>query len=74
MLLTEVLVQVSYAIGVAAPVSLLVNTFGTQKVELTEGEISTKVSEIFDMQAFRYRAKIKIKKPNLQKKLHLTDT
>lgn len=59
----EVLVQVSYAIGVAAPVSLLVNTFGTQKVELSEGEISTKVSEIFDMKPFAIEQRLKLRNP-----------
>ncbi len=57
------MVQVSYAIGVAAPVSLLVNTFGTQKVELTEGEISTKVSEIFDMKPFAIEQRLKLRNP-----------
>ena len=59
----EVLVQVSYAIGVAAPVSLLVNTFGTQKVNLTEGEISKKVSEIFDMKPFAIEQRLKLRNP-----------
>ena len=49
--------------GVAAPVSLLVNTFGTQKVELTEGEISTKVSEIFDMKPFAIEQRLKLRNP-----------
>ncbi|MFV0164426.1 methionine adenosyltransferase [Empedobacter falsenii] len=59
----EVLVQVSYAIGVAAPVSLLVNTFGTEKVNLTEGEISKKVSEIFDMKPFAIEQRLKLRNP-----------
>ncbi len=45
----EALVQVSYAIGVAEPVSLTVNTYGTAKVKLTDGEIARKVMGIFDM-------------------------
>jgi len=45
----EVLVQVAYAIGVAQPVGLYVNTYGTANVDLTDGEISKKVGEIFDM-------------------------
>lgn len=45
----EALVQVSYAIGVAKPVSLTVNTYGTAKVKLSDGEIANKVMEIFDM-------------------------
>ena len=45
----EVLVQVAYAIGVAEPVGLYVNTYGTSKVNLADGEIAEKVKEIFDM-------------------------
>ena len=45
----EVLVQVAYAIGIARPVSLGVNTFGTSKVNLSDAEIATKIDEIFDM-------------------------
>lgn len=59
----EVLVQVSYAIGVAAPVSLLVNTFGTSKVNLTEGELSKKVSEIFDMRPYAIEKRLKLRNP-----------
>jgi S-adenosylmethionine synthetase len=46
---TEALVQVAYAIGVAEPVGLYVNTYGTAKVSLSDGEIAKKVNEIFDM-------------------------
>ncbi len=45
----EVLVQVAYAIGVAKPVGLYVNTYGTAKVKLTDGEIAQKVNKLFDM-------------------------
>ena len=45
----EALVQVAYAIGVAKPVSLSVNTYGTSKVNLTDGQIAEKLNEIFDM-------------------------
>lgn len=45
----EVLVQVAYAIGVAQPVGLYVNTYGTSKVQMTDGEIAAKVSALFDM-------------------------
>lgn len=45
----EVLVQVAYAIGVAEPVGLYVNTYGTAKVNMSDGEISKKIGEIFDM-------------------------
>lgn len=59
----EVLVQVSYAIGVAAPVSLLVNTFGTSKVNMTEGELSNKVNEIFDMRPYAIEKRLKLRNP-----------
>ncbi len=45
----ELLVQVSYAIGVARPVSIFVNTYGTARVALTDGEIAAKVGELFDL-------------------------
>ena len=45
----EILVQVSYAIGVARPVSIFVNTYGTAHVAMTDGEIARKVDEIFDL-------------------------
>ena len=45
----EVLVQVAYAIGVAKPVGLYVNTYSTAKVKLTDGEIALKVAKLFDM-------------------------
>jgi len=45
----EVLVQVAYAIGVAEPVGLYVNTYGTAKVNMKDGDIAAKVNELFDM-------------------------
>ena len=45
----EVLVQVSYAIGVARPVSIFVNTYGTAHVPMTDGQIASKVDELFDL-------------------------
>ena len=59
----EVLVQVSYAIGVAAPVSLLVDTKGTAKVNLTDGEISKIVSNIFDMRPYAIEKRLKLRNP-----------
>ena len=59
----EILVQVSYAIGVAAPVSLLVNTFGTLKVNMTEGELSKKVNELFDMRPYSIEKRLKLRNP-----------
>ena len=48
----EVLVQVAYAIGVAEPVGLFVNTYGTAHVKMTDGQIAEKVKEIFDMRPY----------------------
>jgi len=48
----EVLVQVAYAIGIAEPVGLFVNTYGTSHVKMTDGEIAEKVKEIFDMRPY----------------------
>ena len=45
----EVLVQVSYAIGIAQPLSVYVDTYGTSNVNLTDGEIATKISALFDL-------------------------
>lgn len=59
----EVLVQVSYAIGVAKPMGIYVNTFGTAKVELTDGEIARKVSELFDMRPYFIEQRLKLRNP-----------
>ena len=57
------LVQVAYAIGVAEPVSLNVNTFGTAKVNMTDGEISRRVSEIFDMRPHSIETRLTLRAP-----------
>jgi S-adenosylmethionine synthetase len=59
----EVLVQVSYAIGVVEPMGLYVNTYGTAKVDLTDGEIAKKVSELFDMRPFAIEQRLKLRSP-----------
>ena len=59
----EALVQVAYAIGVARPVSLYVNTRGTSKVDMTDGEISRIVSEIFDMRPNAIERRPKLRQP-----------
>uniref|UniRef100_UPI003B9B0BFB methionine adenosyltransferase domain-containing protein n=1 Tax=Flectobacillus sp. TaxID=50419 RepID=UPI003B9B0BFB len=59
----EVLVQVSYAIGVAKPCGLYVNTYGTAKVDLTDGEIARKVEEIFDMRPYFIEQRLKLRNP-----------
>ncbi len=57
------LVQVAYAIGVAEPVSLCVNTYGTGKVGLSDGEISRRVSQIFDMRPHSIEQRLKLRAP-----------
>ncbi len=62
----EALVQVAYAIGVAEPVSLYVNTNGTAKVALSDAEISEKVSKIFDMRPAAIERRLKLRQPIYQ--------
>ncbi|MFM6946607.1 MAG: methionine adenosyltransferase [Flavobacteriales bacterium] len=62
----EVLVQVSYAIGVAEPCGLYVNTYGTSKVGLTDGEIAVKVGQIFDMRPYFIEQRLKLRNPIYQ--------
>jgi S-adenosylmethionine synthetase len=59
----EVLVQVSYAIGVAKPTSINVETYGTATVDLTDGEISKKVEAIFDMRPYFIEKRLKLRTP-----------
>ncbi|HEY0298396.1 MAG TPA: methionine adenosyltransferase [Arachidicoccus sp.] len=59
----EALVQVSYAIGVAKPMGIYVNTFGTANVELTDGEISKIVEEVFDMRPYFIETRLKLRNP-----------
>ncbi len=59
----EVLVQVAYAIGVARPVSLYINTFGTSKVNLSDAQIAEKVEEIFDMRPKAIESRLKLRNP-----------
>lgn len=60
---TEVLVQVAYAIGVAEPVGLYVNTYGTAKVKMNDGEIAKKINEIFDMKPAAIVKRFGLKNP-----------
>jgi S-adenosylmethionine synthetase len=62
----EILVQVSYAIGVAKPCGLYVNTNGTAKVNLTDGEIAEKLGEIFDMRPYFIEQRLKLRNPIYQ--------
>ena len=59
----EVLVQVSYAIGVVEPTSIFVNTYGTAKVSLSDGEIAEKVAQIFDMRPYAIEERLKLRNP-----------
>lgn len=59
----EVLVQVSYAIGVAKPTSIYIDTKGTAKVDLTDGEISARVMELFDMRPWFIENRLKLRNP-----------
>lgn len=62
----EVLVQVSYAIGVAEPCGLYINTYGTSKVDLNDGEIAKKVSAIFDLRPYAIEQNLKLRNPIYQ--------
>ena len=59
----EVLVQVAYAIGVARPVGLYVDTYGTAKVKLNDGDIAQKISKIFDMRPYFIEERFKLRSP-----------
>ena len=59
----EALIQLSYAIGVAEPVSVFVNTYGTAKVALTDGEIADKVKALFDLRPKAIEERLKLRNP-----------
>ena len=59
----EMLVQVSYAIGVAKPMNIFVNTFGRAKVNMTDGEIAAKIWDIFDMRPKAIEERLKLRNP-----------
>ncbi len=59
----EVLVQVSYAIGVAKPCGLFIDTYGTSKVNMSDGEIARKVEKIFDMRPYAIEQRFKLRSP-----------
>ena len=59
----EVLVQVAYAIGVAQPVGLYVNTFGTAKVSANDGEIAKRIAKIFDMRPYFIEQRFSLRTP-----------
>lgn len=62
----QALVQVSYAIGVVKPMGIFVDTYGTAKVDMTDGEIAQKVSEIFDMRPGVIEQRLKLRNPMYQ--------
>ena len=59
----EMQVQVSYAIGVAKPVNIYVNTYGRSKVKFTDGEIAQKVAELFDLRPKAIERTLKLRQP-----------
>lgn len=59
----EILVQISYAIGVKDPMGIYVNTYGTSKVKESDGEIANKISELFDMTPYGIETRLGLRKP-----------
>lgn len=59
----EILVQISYAIGVKDPMGIYVNTYGTSKVAISDGEIAAKISEIFDMTPYGIETRLGLRNP-----------
>jgi S-adenosylmethionine synthetase len=59
----EILVQVSYAIGVAKPMNIFVDTYGSAKVNMTDGEIAKIVYDIFDMRPYAIETRLKLRNP-----------
>lgn len=59
----EILVQVSYAIGVVEPMGIFVNTYGKAKVDLTDGEIAEKIAQVFDMRPYSIEQRLNLRNP-----------
>ncbi len=59
----EMLVQISYAIGVAKPMNIYVNTYGRSKVQMTDGEIAKKIEELFDLRPKAIERSLKLRQP-----------
>ena len=59
----EILVQVSYAIGVAKPMGIFVNTYDTTKIDLSDSEIAKKIEDIFDMRPYFIEKRLKLRSP-----------
>ncbi|HLS30795.1 MAG TPA: methionine adenosyltransferase [Flavobacteriaceae bacterium] len=62
----KILVQVSYAIGVAEPTGLYINSYGTAKVDLSDGEIAEKVIKLFDLRPYAIEQNLKLRNPIYQ--------
>jgi len=59
----ELLVQVSYAIGIAEPMGVFVNTYGTSNVNMTDGEIAARIQELFDLRPYYIEQTLKLRQP-----------
>ena len=59
----EILIQISYAIGIAEPLNLFINTYGTAKVGLTDSQIAGKVNDIFDLRPYSIEQRLKLRNP-----------
>ncbi|MEG2151541.1 MAG: methionine adenosyltransferase domain-containing protein, partial [Bacteroidaceae bacterium] len=59
----EILVQVSYAIGVARPINIYVDTYGRSNVKMSDGEIAKKIDEIFDLRPKAIEERLKLRNP-----------
>ena len=59
----EILVQVSYAIGVAEPLNIYVNTYGTSHLQISDGEIAQKVAQLFDLRPGAIERNLKLREP-----------
>ena len=60
---SEILVQLAYAIGVAQPVNIYVNTYGTAKVQLQDGQIAEKITSLFDLRPYAIEERLKLRNP-----------
>ena len=59
----EMLVQISYAIGIAEPVSIYVNTYGRKHVDMSDGEIAEKIKDLFDLRPYSIEQRLKLRNP-----------
>ena len=59
----EMLVQISYAIGVAKPMNIYVNTYGRSKVQMSDGEIAKKIEQLFDLRPKAIERTLKLRQP-----------